>query len=59
MGIDSRDNSVSGKGFNGTYGIGGDILTLHIESIPWYVPWGLVESEIKKFLKPYLAEGGN
>ena len=53
-GISIKGSKVSGSGFKGSYSISKDTVTMIIDSIPWIIWWGLVESELKKFFKPYV-----
>jgi hypothetical protein len=46
----NEDNGAfSGRGIFGKYHIKDDLITITIEKKPFYIPWIIIEEEIKKF----------
>ena len=42
--------SFSASGVKGVYRMEGKVVTIDINEKPWYVPWALAESELKRLL---------
>jgi hypothetical protein len=42
--------SFSASGVKGVYRMEGKVVTIDITEKPWYVPWALAESELKRLL---------
>ena len=53
-GAEFRGNATSGsfsaRGVKGVYRMKGKIVTVYITNKPWYIPWALAESELKRLL---------
>jgi hypothetical protein len=46
---DKESGSFAGHGFEGGYSIKDYTLTLNVAKKPFFLPWALVEHELKKF----------
>ena len=53
-GADFRGSETSGSfsasGFKGVYTMVGKVVTVDITEKPWYVPWALAETELRRLL---------